>query len=95
MAQAVLEIQHQTTTYSDPSYFQQDSIKHREGCSNIDRKALGIKHGSENFHHYYFTREVSITTDHKQLMSIFKKDMAILSKGYNESSSEYTNTESE
>ena len=35
-------------------------------------------HGLEKFHHYCFTREVSIITDHKLLVSIFKKDIATL-----------------
>ena len=46
--------------------------------SNTEREALGIQHGLEKFHHYYFTHEVSITTDHKLLVAIFKKDVLIL-----------------
>ena len=30
------------------------------------------------FHHYYFAREVSLIKDHKPLVAIFKKDVAIL-----------------
>ena len=41
--------------------------------SNIEREALGILHGLEKFHHYCFGREVLIITDHKLLVSIFKK----------------------
>ena len=37
-------------------------------------------HGLEKFHHYCFVREVSIITDHKPLVAIFKKDVAILSQ---------------
>ena len=48
--------------------------------SNIECKALGILHGLEKFHHYCFGREVFIITDHKLLVSIFKKDVATLSQ---------------
>ena len=42
--------------------------------SNIDRKALAILYRNKNFHHYCcFAREVSITTDHKPLVGIFKR----------------------
>ena len=40
---------------------------------NIERKALGIFCGLEKFHHYCFVSEVSIITDHKSLVEIFKK----------------------
>ena len=46
--------------------------------SNIKHEALGILHGLEKFHHYCFGREVLIITDHKPLVVMFKKDMAIL-----------------
>ena len=48
-------------------------------CSNIEREALGILHDIEKFHHYCFTDEVSMITDGKQLVAIFKKDVASLS----------------
>ena len=48
--------------------------------SNIEREALGILHGLEKFHHYCFARDVTIITDHKSLVAIFKKDAAILSQ---------------
>ena len=48
------------------------------GYSNIKREVLGILHGLEKFHHYCFGREVLIITDHKPLISMFKKDVAIL-----------------
>ena len=48
--------------------------------SNIERKALGILHGLEKFHHYCFGKKVLIITDHKLLVSIFKKDVATLSQ---------------
>ena len=46
--------------------------------SNIEREALGIIHGLEKFHHYCFCREVLVITDHKPLVSMFKKEVAIL-----------------
>ena len=49
--------------------------------SNIEREVLGIPHGLNKFHHYCFAREVSITTNHKPLVAIFKKDVAMLSQG--------------
>ena len=47
---------------------------------SIKREGLGILHGLEKFHHYCFAREVSIITDHKSLVAIFKKDIATLSQ---------------
>ena len=47
--------------------------------SNIEREALAILYGLEKFHPYCFVREVSIITDHKPLVTIFKKDVATLS----------------
>ena len=47
--------------------------------SNIEWEALGILHGLEKFHHYCFSRVVLIITDHKPLVSMFKKDVATLS----------------
>ena len=48
--------------------------------SNIKCEVLGILHGLEKFHHYCFGREVLIITDHKPLISMFKKDVATLSQ---------------
>ena len=48
--------------------------------SNIECEALGILHGLEKFHHYCFSREVLIITDHKPLVSMLKKDVATLSQ---------------
>ena len=48
--------------------------------SNIEREALGILHRFEKLHYYCFARKVSIITDHKPLVAIFKKDVAVLSK---------------
>ena len=47
--------------------------------SNIKHEALGILHGLEKFHHYCFSREVLVITNHKLLISMFKKDVATLS----------------
>ena len=54
------------------------SAEHR--YSNIKREVLGILHGLKKFHHYCFAREVSIITDHKPLVEIFKKDIVTLSQ---------------
>ena len=51
-----------------------------KGKSNIECEALGILHGLEKFHHYCFGRGVLVITDHKLLVSIFKKDVATLSQ---------------
>ena len=48
--------------------------------SNIKCKALAILHGLKKFHHYCFAREVLVITDHKLLVSMFKKDVATLSQ---------------
>ena len=48
--------------------------------NNIEHEALGILHGCEKFHHYCFSREVLMITDHKPLVSMFKKDVATLSQ---------------
>ena len=48
--------------------------------TNIERDALGILHGLKKFCHYCFAREVSIITDHKPLVVIFKEDVATLSQ---------------
>ena len=48
--------------------------------SNIEKEALGILHRLNKFHHYCFVREVGIITDHKLLVAIFKKDVAMLSQ---------------
>ena len=48
--------------------------------SNIEREALGILHGLENFHHYCSTWKVNVITDHKPLVTFFKKEVASLSQ---------------
>ena len=47
--------------------------------SNIKRETLGILHSPEKSHHYCFPHEVSIVTDHKPLVAVFKKYVASLS----------------
>ena len=39
----------------------------------MEREALGKVYGLKIFHHYCFVKEMSIITDHKPLVSIFKK----------------------
>ena len=46
--------------------------------SSIEREALGTPHDLETFHHYYFSHEVSVITEHKLLVAIFEKDTACL-----------------
>ena len=48
--------------------------------SNIEREALGILQGLNKFHHYCFARDIHVITDHKPLVAIFKKDVAMLSQ---------------
>ena len=48
--------------------------------SNIERETLGILNRLEKFHHYCLVRDVSIITDHKPLVAIFKKDVTVLSQ---------------
>ena len=48
--------------------------------SNIEWETLGILHGLEKFHYYCFGREILIITDHKPLVAMFKKDVAMLSQ---------------
>ena len=47
--------------------------------SNIEKELLDRLHGPEKLHCYYFISEVSMITDHKQLVAVFKKDVASLS----------------
>ena len=48
--------------------------------SNAEREAQGIMYGLEKSHHHCFAMKVSIITDHKPLITIFKKDVATLSQ---------------
>ena len=59
--------------------FSRKSLSITEWCySNITRKALRILHGLEMFYCYCFTKEVCIVTDHKPLVAIISKDLAML-----------------
>ena len=61
-----------------PIAFASKSVSNAEThYSNIQREALGILHGLQKFHHYYFAIKVQIM-DHKPLVTIFKKDVATL-----------------
>ena len=63
-----------------PITFVSKSLSNKESpFSNIESKALGILHGLEEIHHYCFTHKVSMITDHKPLVAIFKKDVVSLS----------------
>ena len=44
--------------------------------TRIERDMLGILCGVEKFQHYCFTHEISMITDRKLLVAIFKKDVA-------------------
>ena len=48
--------------------------------NNIEWESLGILHGLEKFHHYCFAKEVCVITDHKSLVAIISKDVAMLSQ---------------
>ena len=81
VVQAAQEARHLTTTYSDP--LQLPAKAHQvweRRYSNIERVALGMLPRLEKFHHYCFAREVSIITDHKPQIVIFKKVVAMLSQ---------------
>ena len=43
---------------------------------------LGILHDLEKFHLYCFGHEVGVITDHKFLVALFKKDVAIFKVYY-------------
>ena len=53
--------------------------------SNIKQEALGILHGLQKFHHYCFGQEVLVITDHKPLVSMFKKKWPPYHNVYNAS----------
>ena len=46
--------------------------------SNIECEALGILQGLETFHCCCFAREVCFITDHRLLIAILSKDVAML-----------------
>ena len=49
-------------------------------CSNIEYEALRIQYGLEKCPHYFFMRVVCIITDHKPLVVMLSKDVAMLSQ---------------
>ena len=63
-----------STNITRHSYEEFEDILMGIGC--FERETLGILYG----HHYCFDREVSIITDHKPLITIFKKDVGTLSE---------------
>ena len=64
----------------------------KQRYSNIKHEALGILHDLEKFHHYCFGREVLVITDHKPLVSTFKKDVATWSQHIQCMLLKFTNT---
>ena len=71
-----------------PTAFESKSLSSAERrYSNIKRGAIHV-HGPKKFHHYCFVREMSIITDYKLLVAIFKKDVAMLSQGIKKNSSQ-------
>ena len=64
----------------NPSTLTSKSLMSTEQCySSIENETLGILHGLERFPHYCFDREVCIITDHRSLVAILSKDVAMLS----------------
>ena len=47
---------------------------------NIEREGLCTLQSLEKFQHYFFTAKVGMTTDHKPLVVIFRKDVATISQ---------------
>ena len=54
-----------------------------ERYSNIEWEALGILHGLDKFHHYYFSREVNKIINYKPLIAMFKKMQTHCQRTYN------------
>ena len=48
--------------------------------TNIKQEALERLHSLEKFHHYFFAKEVCIINDHKPLVAVISKDVAMLSQ---------------
>ena len=55
----------------------------RKKYSNIERKELDILYGLQKFNRDCFGREVQFITDHKSLVAMFKKDVAMILTDYN------------
>ena len=57
-----------------PIMFVSKSLTNAETCSsNIEREVLSILHGIEKFHHYCFTQNASMVSDHKPLVAVSRK----------------------
>ena len=99
---ALLQTRSNTSCYRDealgnsiirPIAFMSRSLSSAEKNSNIERETLGILCRLKKFHHYLFSRDVTIITDYKMLVLIFKMDQATLSQRLQKFYLEYTNTE--
>ena len=80
MGQYIREILHLTTTLQPIAFASKSLTSTEHRYSNLEREALGILHHLEKFHHYCFTRDVTVITDHKPLVAIFKNDVVMLSQ---------------
>ena len=68
-----------------PIAFASKRLTNTETCySYIEREVLGILHGLEKIHHYCFTHEESVITDHKLLVAILKKMLQAYHTGLRE-----------
>ena len=50
--------------------------------SNVEHGALGVLHGLEKFHHYYFMKEGCDITDQKSLVATLSNDVTTLSQQF-------------
>ena len=53
--------------------------KTEQNYQNLEREALGIIWGMERFHYFLYGKEVTLETDQKPLVSIYKKHMIDIS----------------
>ena len=53
--------------------------KTEQNYQNLKREALGIIWGMEKFHYFLYGKELTLETDQKPLVSIYKKDMVDIS----------------
>ena len=63
-----------------PTKFVSKNLSAEERYSNLEREVWALLHDLEKFHYYQIAREVSIITDDKPLVAVFKKDVATLSQ---------------
>ena len=73
----MLEMRHPTTQCLHSQLF---PAKVQEDAIATTKENIRILQGLERFHHYCFIREVSTKTDHRSVVTIFKKDVATLSQ---------------